>query len=178
MSIAQKHCGYSDTTTGDPCENLADENGRCWIPSHNPGPENDNPGRPTKLTHQRQERIAAAIESGHSFRSACEQAGISTATGHRWMSAGADEEEGVFRDFYDRITRARGVGIGEIERSIMELCVERQDPSTLLRYLQHIEGGYRSNEQTGGVVIDVGNEDIYEIDEETLEVVDGPEGAY
>lgn len=70
------------------------------------------------------------------------------------MSAGEDEEEGVFRDFYDRITRARGVGIGEIERSIMELCVERQDASTLLRYLQHIEGGYRSNEESaGGVVI-------------------------
>lgn len=166
-------CGYELTTLNRGCKNPSGENGRCWIPSHNPGPENDNPGRPTKLTHQRQERIAAAIESGHSFRSACEQAGISTATGHRWMSAGANEDEGVFREFYDRITRARGVGIGEIEQSIMELCVERQDPNTLLRYLQHIEGGYASNEQSGGVVIDLGDTDEYEIDEETLEVIDG-----
>lgn len=68
-------CGYAETTSGEPCQNPAVENGRCWIPSHNPGPDNENPGRPTKLTRERQERVAAAIESGHSFRSACEQGG-------------------------------------------------------------------------------------------------------
>lgn len=139
-------CGFEKTTTGRPCQNPAGDNGRCHIPSHNPGGDDENPGRPTKLTHQRQETIAAAIERGHSFRSACEQAGINRDTGYRWMKQGEDQNEGIFSDFYDRITRARGVGTAQIEESIREICEERQDAATLLRYLKHIQGGHISAE--------------------------------
>jgi hypothetical protein len=140
------NCGWP-TASGDACRNPASgDDGRCWIPSHgDEGAENPH-GRPTKLTHQRQEVIAGAIEAGHSFRAACEQAGISKQTGHRWMKTGEGQDEGIFNDFHDRITRARGVGKVEIERSIVDICRDRQDASTLLRYLKHIEGGHAAAE--------------------------------
>lgn len=139
------NCGYGDTHSGEPCGNPASEaDGRCWLHSDHREPE--DVGRPTKLDHQRQEVIAQAIEQGHSFRSACEQAGINKATGHRWMKVGEDQDEGVFCDFHDRITRARGVGKAAIEQSVLDICRERKDAATLLRYLKHIEGGHASAE--------------------------------
>ena len=138
-------CGYGDTQSGEPCSNPAsEEDDRCWL--HTSLNEPEDVGRPTKLTRQRQEVIASAIEQGHSFRSACEQAGIPKQTGHRWMKLGEDQDEGVYHDFYDRITRARGVGKSEIEQSIVDICKQKKDAATLLRYLKHIEGGHAAAE--------------------------------
>lgn len=144
--MSDENCGHpTQNGDGPPCQNPPSESdGRCWL--HTDLSEPEDVGRPTKLDHQRQEIIAQAIEQGHSFRSACEQAGITKSTGHRWMKVGEDHDEGIFSDFHDRITRARGVGKSEIERSIVDICKDRKDAATLLRYLKHIEGGHAAAE--------------------------------
>jgi transposase-like protein len=133
-------CG-AECTDGSPCENPADS---CpWHCADDP-PET---GRPTKLSYERQEQIAQTLESGVAFKAACEAAGISEATGHRWLRLGEDEEEGEFSEFRQRITRARGVGKYDLSQSIVEIAKETNDARTLLKYLQHVEGGEASNEE-------------------------------
>lgn len=147
-------CGYETAGDGSPCQNPPQEDGWCWLPGHGESDddestdESDAPqvGRPTKLTHQRQEQIAVALEGGVGFKAACEAAGITKQTGHRWLNKGEEQDEGIFCDFYTRITRARGHGKQELSQSIVEMAKENNDPRTLLKYLQHVEGGELSQE--------------------------------
>lgn len=134
------YCGSTDTTTGEPCQNPA---GSCPWHNTNEPPET---GRPTKLSHQRQEQIAGALEQGIGFDPACQAAGIDPNTGYRWLRRGEEQDEGEFCEFYERITRARGVGKYELSSSIVAIARENEDARTLLKYLQHIEGGEASNE--------------------------------
>jgi transposase-like protein len=97
--------------------------------------------RPRKLTTRRQENIAQALEAGVSFKAACEASGISKEAGHRWLRLGEEYDEGLVSDFRNRITRARGQGKFELANSIVEIAKETNDAGTLLRYLQHVEGG-------------------------------------
>lgn len=136
-------CG-EPTLEGEPCQRPAgwgrdEEGGPCQ--EH----ESDTP-HPRKLSHTRQERIAADLESGISFKHACEANGISKDTGHRWLRLGEEQDEGPLSDFYDRVTRARGAGKRDLARSIVEIAKENNDPNALLRYLQEIEGGEQSQE--------------------------------
>lgn len=124
---------------GEPCQLPAG-----WGRDESTGPCSnhvDDTPRPRKLSYERQERIAQALEAGNSFKVACEANGISKDTGHRWLRLGEDEDEGALSDFYDRITRARGMGKAELESSIVEIAKETNDARALLKYLQHIKGG-------------------------------------
>lgn len=126
-------CG-EETSKGTPCQNPADS-----CPWHDDDPPET--GRPSKLSHDRQEGIALALEAGVSFKNACEANGIDAETGHRWLRLGEDQEEGELCEFYDRITHARGVGKQELSNSIVRIAKQQDDARTLLKYLQHIEGG-------------------------------------
>ena len=94
-------CRSTETTSGDPCQNPAES---CpWHGTDGDAPET---GRPTKLSHARQEQIAQALEAGGSFKAACEAAGIAPKTGHRWMERGENQDDGEFHQFRQRVTRA------------------------------------------------------------------------
>lgn len=95
-------CG-AETTDGTPCQNNADS-----CPWHT----NDAPdtGRPSKLSMERQEKIAQAIEAGKSMTIAARKAGVSRNSVYSWIEKGEDQDEGVYADFHDRIRRARGEG--------------------------------------------------------------------
>ena len=131
-------CGV-ETSKGAPCQNYAES-----CPWHDDDPPET--GRPSKLSRDRQENIALALEAGVSFKAACEANGIDRDTGHRWMRLGEDQDEGELSDFHDRITRARGVGKQDLSNSIVRIAKQNDDARTLLKYLQHIEGGEASQE--------------------------------
>lgn len=136
-------CGHP-TAADEPCQLPASrDDGRCHMhTSIDPA----SVGRPTKLSYERQERIATALERGVSFKAACQATGIPPQRGHRWLQRGEEQEEGEFREFHDRITRARGMGKADLSQTIVEIAKDKQDAATLLKYLQHIEGGEASQE--------------------------------
>lgn len=116
-----EHCGH-DTADGSPC--LRTTGGElCW--SHDG--EGDPGGRPSKLSYERQEKIAGWIEQGRSMTSAARMAGVSPETVFNWMDRGRDEEEGEYNDFFNRITRAKGEGEEYYMRSIVEMAKEEGD---------------------------------------------------
>lgn len=126
----------ADTVSGDPCKNSTTDDGdpeRCWIPSHNEqGAENPH-GRPSKLDLQRQEEIAQAVEQGKSFSLACRKAGITPSTGIRWLQEGEEQEEGEYREFFERLTRAKGHGQDVWESRLLEVA---DDPATIMAILK------------------------------------------
>lgn len=78
-------CGV-ETTSGDPCQNPAGDNGHCWIPSHNPASDGGNPGgRPKLLDDEtRQRQLFDAVENGLKIHHQAAAAGVSTRTLRRY----------------------------------------------------------------------------------------------
>jgi len=141
---ARDVCGSTDTASGEPCRNSVES-----CPWHDPNADEDDvpeTGRPSKLSHARQERIAQILEGGGSFEVACASAGIAPRTGHRWMRRGEEQDEGKFAQFRQRVLRARGHGKVELATSVIEIAKEKGDAATLLRYLRYIEAGEESQE--------------------------------
>src|SRR5213080_4022208 len=62
--------------------------------------------RPTKLTPEIQQRIVTAIRAGNYAEPAARSAGISPATYYRWLERGANEEQGIHREFHDAVRKA------------------------------------------------------------------------
>jgi len=107
------------TANGTPCANSAcRSDGRCWI--HTQTDESADIGRDSKLTKQRQEAIAAMIENGHSVTAAARNNGVTKQTVMNWLGKGENQDSGIYADFFDRYTRARGEG----ERQYLELIRE------------------------------------------------------
>lgn len=108
-------CGEPNKT-GGACKNpVVNDDGSCWIPSHGPDEaEGPSPGRPTKLNIEVQESVASYLEDGYSARVAAVKSGIPEGTYHRWRKRGraAQEanEQGPFRDFYERTEEAKAEG--------------------------------------------------------------------
>jgi hypothetical protein len=63
-------------------------------------------GRPSKLTAEAQTRICEAVRAGNYLDVAAEYGGIGQATFHRWMSRGAKETKGAYRDFRTAVEKA------------------------------------------------------------------------
>ena len=124
MGDSDEICG-APTTQGHPCQNPADS-----CPWHNTDDPPDN-GRPSKLSFERQEEIAQAIEAGKSLTSAARMAGVDRTTVYGWIDRGeADKEAGEdneFVDFYDRLTRAKGHGEDFYYSLALELAKENED---------------------------------------------------
>lgn len=122
--MSDELCGV-ETTKGHPCQNKKES---CpWHNTENP-PEN---GRPSKLSYERQEKIATAVESGKSLTSAARMAGISRNAVYDWLERGeTDKQEGKeneYVDFYDRLTRARGHGEDKYFSTVWQMAVEEGD---------------------------------------------------
>lgn len=63
-------------------------------------------GRPSKLTPERQQKLAEIIAAGNYYVTACRAVGVSYGNFREWMKRGEAEEDGKYRNFYDAMTRA------------------------------------------------------------------------
>lgn len=118
-------CGSTDTTTGEPCQNDADS-----CPWHDVEEQPDT-GRPSKLSYERQEKIASAIEAGKSLNSAARMAGVTPTTVFNWLDRGQGEKqegmENEYTEFFERITHAKGHGEDYYFNLAIELAKENED---------------------------------------------------
>jgi len=125
-------CGYDDTHTGDPCGNHASEpDGRCHLHT-----QTENQRGHSKLSHDRQERIATAIEQGVPLVAACRLNGITHKTHRNWMQAGEDQDEGPFAEYFQRLTRALGHDQREKTFELWEAAEASGDTATMLTILK------------------------------------------
>jgi transposase-like protein len=169
-------CGHP-TADGDgpPCQNPATDGDSCWIEAH--GGSVEPQGRPREAPDKAtEEQIASVIESGGSIREACRRSGTHPETFYRWMQYGEEEDAGPFQAFRERLVRARGEGEAKYRDTLLTLAEETGDTATLMAMLKQRYpdswGDVDRGEQSGGVVVNVGDPDEHEIDPETLEVVD------
>lgn len=177
MSDTDEYCGSEETATGDPCQRPAGwgtDRTTGYCRTHEAGGEEPG-GRDPKLTQERQERIAQAIESGSSISEASRKNGIHRETFRRWMNRGEEQEEGIYAEFHGRLTRAFGEGEATYRTAIMEIAVKTNDTATLMAMLKQRYpdewGDVDRGEQSGGVTVNLGEADEFEIDPETLEVL-------
>jgi len=171
-------CGH-ETANGEPCQNPTTDDGdsnRCWIDNHNEtAVEANQPGRPRETpSKSTEENIASVIESGGSIREACRRSGVHPEQFYRWMQYGEEEDAGPFADFRDRLVRARGEGEAQYRDTLLMLAEETGDTATLMAMLKQRYpeswGEVDRGEQQGGVVVNVGEPDEYNVDPDTLEV--------
>lgn len=178
MSDDVEICGH-ETADGSPCQNSASDGDSCWIPAH--GGSTESHGRPTKLEKMDEvERsqlisdIATVIETGGSISEAARKVGIHRETIGRWMEKGSDETDGPFANFHDRLVRARGEGEGTYREALMEIAIQSDDTATLMAMLKQRYpdswGDVNRGEQSSAVIVNLGDEDEYEVDTETLEI--------
>jgi len=118
-------CGHT-TADDTPCKNPASRpDDKCWM--HTDVDEPDNIGRDSKLTKEREEQIAQAIESGKSITSAARMAGVSKNAVFSWIDKGESQDEGIYAMFHDRIARARGHGEDFYFELALQLARENDD---------------------------------------------------
>jgi len=118
-------CGH-ETAENEPCQNPGSEpDGKCW--HHTQVKEQRRGGRDSKLTKEREEKIAQAIEAGKSMTIAARKAGVSRNAVYSWIEKGEDQEEGLYADFHDRIRRARGEGEDFYLSLALEMAKENGD---------------------------------------------------
>lgn len=123
-------CGSTNTTTGHPCKNDADS---CpWHDTDDP-PET---GRPSKLTKDRQERIATAIEEGMPLVAACRLNSITYQTHQNWMDKGEEQEEDIYAEYFERLARALGHDQAKKTATIWDKAVEQGNVGMMLTVLK------------------------------------------
>lgn len=148
-------CGATTANQGE-CKNPAGDNGRCWIPTHNPDNTEDNPhGRPSKLDDHEGEIIQSA-KSGMTIENCANAAGITEQTLYNWL----DEHE----DFFEAFKRARREGAQKlIQQGLHE---GNGYDSQFARFLLQASHGYVKTERRevtgeggGGIEIVLGDDD-------------------
>lgn len=117
-------CGH-ELTDGGTCSFAAKyPDGHC---GHHTDESDTKQGRDSKLTKQRQEEIAQAIENGKSMNSAARMAGVTPQTVHNWIDRGDAEETGIYADFFERIAHAKGYGEDFYFNLALEIAKENAD---------------------------------------------------
>lgn len=125
-------CGYEGTHSGEACGNPPSEpDGRCHIHT-----QTENQRGHQKLSHERQERIATAIEEGVPLVAACRLNGITHKTHRRWMELGEEQEEGPYAEYCQRLTRALGHDQREKTAALWEAAERTNDTKTMLTILK------------------------------------------
>jgi len=126
-------CGSTNTSSGVPCKWNIAKKGECPFHNTDDPPEN---GRPTKLSYERQERIATAVEEGVPLVAACRLNNISHETHTNWMEKGQEEDEGPYADYFGRLTRALGTDQEKKTQQLWEAAQETNDTATMLTVLK------------------------------------------
>jgi transposase-like protein len=115
----------AETNDGGVCQFEAKyPDGHCGHHTKHEQPYNHRDG---KLTKQRQEQIATAIEQGKSINSAARMAGVTPQTVYNWLDKGEDQDEGIYKECFERIARARGHGEDFYFELALELARENED---------------------------------------------------
>ena len=174
-------CGHP-TTDGSPCENPASDGDSCWIPAH--GGDATNHGRSSvKFSKERADQITSHVAEGKSIASAARMEGVSPQAFYNWLDKAPDKppadpefEDAPYAYLLDRFVRARGHGEDAYVQDALDLAREEGDLSTLMAMLKQRYpdswGDVDRGQQTGGVVVNVGDPEEVEIDPDSLEVKD------
>lgn len=126
-------CGSTETHSGEPCGNSASEDdGYCHL--HTQDGENQRGHK--KLSHDRQEKIALALEQGVPLVAACRLNGITHKTHRNWMQKGEEQEEGPYAQYFQRLTRALGHDQSEKTQKLWETAEKANDTATMLTILK------------------------------------------
>lgn len=138
-------CGADTTGTDSPCQNPAGDNGRCWIPSHQPKSEtaadSDGRGRPSKYSEERAAAAIAAAETGKSKAGCARAAGVAKSTLHDWLDAGHTFED---EDFRNAFRRARAQGESEL---ITGGLYDDETDSSMAKFLLASSFDYQKSER-------------------------------
>lgn len=126
-------CGSADTSSGDPCQRDA---GWGTDVDHGPCKDHRGPGRPSDLTHDRQEAIASEIESGTPVVAACRLNGITHKTHRRWMKRGDQQDHGIYAEYCQRLARALGHDQSTKTEVLWETAEASNDTATMLTVLK------------------------------------------
>ena len=108
------------------------------------------PGRPSKLTPETQEKIVNAIRLSATYELASSYAGISYATFNNWMKRGSEAKSGEFFEFFNAVKTAEGEGaissLIKIEQAAKDGAwqaaawkLERRYPASYGRTVQQVE---------------------------------------
>ena len=133
-------CG-AETVNGGKCQNPAGENGFCWIPSHNPDSDEENPhGRPSKLGDRKDEILQGARE-GMTIEGCARLAGVHKSTLYDWLEK--------YEDFSDAFKRARARGELKHLQSVndrgSQFILERSFGYTKSQEIEHSGDGLTIN---------------------------------
>ena len=137
MSDDRDKCGSTDTDSGDPCQRDA---GWGTDTDHGPCKTHRDPGRPSKLTHERQEGIAVAVEDGTPLVAACRLNEISHQTHKNWFDRGErdakDGKENIYTEYFGRLARALGYDESKKSKQMWETAMEDGDPQAMQTVLK------------------------------------------
>lgn len=161
---------------GDPCTYGAKyPDGKCGHHTdHDTGASNDE-GRPSKLSYERQEKIAADLEAGKSLNSAARKVGITPQTVYNWIDRGESEyEEGnrenEYAQFFERITQARGYGEEHYFQTVWEIAKEEGDHRFLASLMKQRYPDSWGETETGVESADITvTSDVVEVTEDDLQ---------
>jgi len=161
--MSDELCG-APTTKGGTCQNPADS-----CPWHNTDDPPEN-GRDSKLTKERQEAIAAMVEEGQSIEAAARANNVHPSNVYEWVNKGEAQEEGIYADFRERFTRAKGVREQNYFELIKELAREQGDHRFLMSMLKRRHPDSWDDTETGmdGTNITV-TSDVVEVDESSIQ---------
>jgi len=181
MSDQPEQCGH-ETADGTPCQNPASDGDSCWIPSHGGSAESHGKSS-VKFSKDRVDQITSTVAEGKSIASATRMAGVSPQAFYNWLDKAPDDpppepafEDAPYAYLLDRFVRARGLGEDAYVQDVLDIARKEGDLSTLLSMLKQRYpdswGDVDRGEQSGGVVVNVSEPDEYEVDPDTLEVID------
>jgi transposase-like protein len=135
-----EECG-APTTNGGTCSfNAKYEDGKCGHHTDVDG-VGDNEGRPTKLSYERQEKIATAIENGKSISIAARQNDVSPKTVTNWAEKGESDlengKENEYTEFFRRFRRALGHKENWYLELVLEMAQENGDHRFIMSMLKN-----------------------------------------
>lgn len=183
--MSDEQCGH-ETASGEECKNPTTDDGdpgRCWIDSHNDtAVEAGQPGRPTTLDKDTVDSITSHVAEGKSVASATRMETVPPSTFYNWLDKAPENppadptfDDAPYAYLLDRFVRARGHGEDAYVQQVLDIAREQGDLATLMSMLKQRYpdswGDVDRGQQQGGVVVNVSEPDEYEVDPDSLEVV-------
>lgn len=128
-------CGYSDTESGDPCQNHPSESdGLCWMHSENDS--NKNQGKLHKNA-EIPDLMAEEINRGATISEALAEVEGKTgimlprSTHDNWMSKGkTSDKDSIYSEYRSKVRRARTIGKRTDRETLKQICRENDDTRT------------------------------------------------
>lgn len=168
--MSEDICG-EEKADGEPCTfEPKHEDGKC---GHHTNTKEYEGGRPTKLSYERQERIASAIEQGKSLQSAARMAGVGATAVYEWINRGEaameNGEDNEYTEFANRLMRARGIGEDFYFRLALDLAKENGDHRFIASLMKQRYPDSWAEKEEGGPGVDTGAGTVINIPESVTE---------